>query len=431
LAAEALGAKTPAAAATQEEGDELVEGEEGAEEGNAAATLAKARAAAQKMDDMERELRMKFCATMRALLVTKCQAVFVGITLKNVLNLTVLVLVLQLDVKKGLPKETTEDAYKIVGIFFLTWILMVNMAAIMTRTISRIEQIPDRLAAAYISGINLIPAWGYKDFIAASIMCMDFIGYINKDKPMTYVYYALFVSFVSGTLQLILEMAGARFEEGTYVRGIINTLMACFALGCAFAVNVAVQMVVGPQTFALFSFKMKYAFGMLLFTPEINRNVTNLLLNEDVKGKLPIVLTKGLIFLTGTGNYVCAQAFKGVFDILFKSMIKSDNLYFDGGHMQACCYVTSICVGVTVLVALLPLPQPYITLMALIGGMNTGWSWSDFAVHYLSQIKDPTLWSMWLASMGLIIVAVIIVLMVEVVIIKIENFRKKEDDKED
>eukprot|EP00927_Polykrikos_kofoidii_P016187 TRINITY_DN1727_c0_g1_i1.p1 TRINITY_DN1727_c0_g1~~TRINITY_DN1727_c0_g1_i1.p1 ORF type:complete len:404 (+),score=45.96 TRINITY_DN1727_c0_g1_i1:86-1297(+) len=368
------------------------------------------------------DMRQRVCRSLRQLLVTKGQAVVIGITIKNLITVTFLAIF----TGGGSPCAVggkfdiiSEDhAYALLGISVVSFMCVVAVSTLMLKLLNTVERIPLYLKSAYAAGIALIPAWGWKDVVAVLLGFAEFFKIVDEHSPGTYVAFAFFIAVFSAALQLALEEIGSRADEGTLFRSVISSFMVCFTLGVAFAVNAAVRVCVGLSRFDKLDFNVCYLAVLLLIVPEAQRQVRSRL-DEDVRAHLPIPVAKGIDFVVTAGDFLLAWAFKGLLDSYFADMA-AVGVYWPG-QLQVTVIVTSICVIVSQLVAVVPLPMAYEDISSLMMAMNLGWTWMVFA-NLMILSKDPDLATWWEYSFAIFMIAVMIMLPIEFAISTVENF---------
>eukprot|EP00927_Polykrikos_kofoidii_P016189 TRINITY_DN1727_c0_g1_i3.p1 TRINITY_DN1727_c0_g1~~TRINITY_DN1727_c0_g1_i3.p1 ORF type:complete len:405 (+),score=48.52 TRINITY_DN1727_c0_g1_i3:66-1280(+) len=368
------------------------------------------------------DMRHRVCRSLRQLLVTKGQAVVVGVTIKLLITFQILCIFGGRDDPPAVvPKfdvNSANEACALLSITVVTFICVVSISTLMAEVLYTVERLPLYLKSSYAAGIALIPAWGWKDVVAAFFVLAEFFGIVDKDTPGTYVAFAFFIAVFSASIQLTLEAISDHAEKDTLLRCVTSSFMACFTLGVACAVNAAVKVCVGPSRFDKLDFNVCYLVILLLIVPEAQRQVRSRL-DKGFRAYLPLPISKGVDFVVTAGDFMLAFAFKGILDSYFADMA-AVGVYWPG-QLQVTVIVTSICVIVTQLVAVFPLPMAYEDISSLMMAMNLGWTWTVFAKLVIVS-NDPDLATVWEYSFAIFMIAVMIMLPIEFAISTVENF---------
>lgn len=359
------------------------------------------------------------------MLVTKASAVVMGITLKNVLTVTVVTLIIARSgqataVGGGFDPQDAKEAIATFCVTLFTFLLLVCSAVALASVVNGLETMPARLKKEYVAGLVLIPAWGWKDVVAGLMALMDYFGYIDENVPWTYSLFAFGNAVGCASLQLCLERMAANFESGGLVHSIVTALMSCFTLGVAFGVDQAVRMAVGPENFEELKFTLIYVCAALVIVPEFQRQVETRL-DEETRAKYPVALMKGFDFVAAAGGFILGWAFKGLFDAYFLDMAAQGLLW--PGQLEVSMWITFIGISAGLLAFLLPIPKAYVNLTAVVMGLNIGWTWMAFANALLAAKggTDPTLGDRWLLSIGVLIAVIIAATLVEYAVLVIES----------
>jgi hypothetical protein len=356
------------------------------------------------------ELKMMFCRESRAMLVTKASAVVIGITLKNVITVTVITLIIAKSgqataVGGGFSPQSQKEAIVTFCVTLFTFLLIVAVAVGLAYFLNNLEQLPAHLKKDYVAGLVLIPAWGWKDVIAGLMALVDYFGYLSKHVPWTYSLFAFLNAVLCASLQLVLERVASRFDKGGLVHSIVTALMSCFTLGVAFGVDTAVRVAVGEERFQQVRFVMIYVAVMVLLVPEFQRQVATRL-DEETRARYPVALCKGLDFIAAAGGFIWGWAFKGLFDADIKDMAAQGLLW--PGQLQVSILITLIGVSCGIAAFCLPIPEAYISLTSVVMGLNIGWTWMMTAGAMLAAKggDDPSLADRWIQS--LIVLAIVL-----------------------
>jgi hypothetical protein len=354
------------------------------------------------------DLKMMFCRESRAMLVTKASAVVIGITLKNVITVTVITLIIAKSgqapaVGGGFSPQSQQEAIVTFCVTVFTFLLIVAVAVGLAYFLNNLEQLPAHLKKDYVAGLVLIPAWGWKDVIAGLMALVDFFGYLSKHVPWTYSLFAFLNAVLCAALQLVLERVAANFEKGGLFHRVVTALMSCFTLGVAFGVDTAVRVAVGEERFQQVRFVLIYVVTMLLLVPEFQRQVATRL-DAETREKYPVALTKGLDFIAAAGGFILGWAFKGLFDAYFLDLASQGLLW--PGQLQVSILITLIGVSCGIAAFCLPIPEAYISLTSVVMGLNIGWTWmvTANAIMAAKGGDDPTLGDRWLQTLIVLVI---------------------------
>lgn len=341
-------------------------------------------------------LRERMCNSARQLLVAKSSAIVVGITLKNALTLTVIALVIQgpmtMDSASGSSDASPADAWKTFSIVVVTFLLLIISATIMTSVIQSMESIPPKLKDIYAAGIVLIPAWAWKDVMAALMTTLGVVGILHKDSKRDAAGFAIGSALLCSLLQICLEVMTANFDKASLVACVVASLMTCFALGVGFAVDTAIHADCGDHIFSEIRFQFAYALTMAMIVPMIQKQITHLLTPERRK-EWYVAATKTLDFLAAALNFVLGWAWKGLLDAWLLD-------YAVQGlkeQLEVSLIITGIGIVAQVFVTLVGAPPEIVAVSALAAGMNIGWTWMAFAAACVGE-KDVGLGGLWLQT---------------------------------
>lgn len=368
-------------------------------------------------------LRERMCNSARQLLVAKSSAIVVGITLKNSLTLTVIALVIQgpmtMDSASGSSDASPGDTWKTFAIVVVTFLLLIISATMMTSFIQSMESIPPKLKDTYVAGVVLIPAWAWKDVIAALMTTLGVVGVLHKDSKRDAAAFALASALLCSLLQIFLEVMTANFDKASIVACVVASLMTCFALGVGFAVDTAIHAVCGEKIFSGIRFQFAYALTMSTLVPMVQEKVTHLLTPERRK-EWYVAATKTLDFLTAALNFVLGWAWKGLFDAWLLDYAMQGLTE----QLEVSLIITGIGIVAQVVITLVGAPPEIVAVSALAAGMNIGWTWMAFAAACVGE-DDVGLGGLWLQTVITLCVVVTIASVAEWVISTIEKLEVK------
>lgn len=281
------------------------------------------------------------------------------------------------------------------------------------------ESIPPKLKDTYAAGVVLIPAWAWKDVVAALMTTLGVVGVLHKDSKRDAAGFAVGSALLCSLLQICLEVMTSNFDKASLVACVVASLMTCFALGVGFAVDTAIHAVCGEKIFSTIRFQLGYALAMSILVPMVQEKVTSVLTPERRK-EWYVAVTKTLDFLAAALNFVLGWAWKGLLDAWLHDYAVQGTKQ----QLEVSLTITAIGIVAQVVITLVGAPPEIVAVSALAAGMNIGWTWMEFAAACVGE-TDVGLGGLWLQTVITLCVVVTIASVAEWVISTLEKFEVK------
>lgn len=293
----------------------------------------------------------------------------------------------------------------IVLVFVVVLMKSVTDRYVMSLTMSASRQ---ETIKTLVKGLELIPAWGFKDCVA----CL-----IAGRSP---IIFAFLVVLAATLIAVVVEPP--RLEVGEFPDVLFNlrkTLSGCMALGVGFAFHT-----IPPAAWAKFGLEWLNIPVMLVYAPLLTVIVVlvQLALTHMLEGDHSRFYKTLLTFLRSSGNFLVAWGWDGLVDILRKELLKGSphtclseclvNLAWANGVVLICLVVIVISVYTTH-ENNSKLEKGIRALLPIVLGMVVAWSFLDWMVAlYNCAFADQQhhLLRAWLLTLAMSVIVASIML---------------------
>eukprot|EP00929_Paragymnodinium_shiwhaense_P115638 TRINITY_DN84630_c0_g1_i1.p1 TRINITY_DN84630_c0_g1~~TRINITY_DN84630_c0_g1_i1.p1 ORF type:complete len:448 (+),score=91.56 TRINITY_DN84630_c0_g1_i1:197-1540(+) len=365
--------------------------------------------------------RANLCRLGRELLVTKSSSFMAGITLHFTITFTVIAIVFQGNAVAVLSPTSSPDgttmakAYAVAGSVYIG---LLCGTVFLNKFIQRIEQLPQRNKDTYCAGLNLIPAWAWRDVIANIFATLVIYKYINKDNAAHLGLFAVGISMLAATLYMGLQAATSGLDKASFPRCVVNSLMTSLAMGCGWALDTAIRGLIGPASFKKLDFCVFYAITGMILTPILQYALNELTKLAKEVSFLPVAFCKGLEFLGLACNFVMGWGIKTLLEVKFQGM-KGGTL---PDELLAATYISFLCILIPSIIGLLGAPEKVNTSLAMGCGMTIGATWVGFTMAVMKKQGGLNLAIVWSICIFALAVVAIFSRLVEIIIGLFEHF---------
>jgi len=260
---------------------------------------------------MDQKTKNKSLDTIQSVFLTKCALNFVGFVLKAAIVCTLLNKPMKNDTDPG---QSGEFDLKRFGFALLAYIILVAIVVVarvviqkQTQSLTMSKEHADTLKAL-LGGLNLIPAWGFKDCVAVVIAGT--------------AWWTAFIVLIFATVVAVL-MEPPPPEAGelpTIIDNTRQTLAGCMALGVGFAMHTVPVTIWRSMGHSFFTIPVTASYALILTTIVVFVQISL----KKIKTEPDQVYYRSFLNFSGSaGNFMSAWSWDAFLEALRRLLIAS------------------------------------------------------------------------------------------------------------